>query len=236
MTRRSTTAGLLFVAVMAGAFVWISATNAKDEASVLVKKPADATADAPTLPPPEKPSALPMPPQSAPMPRLQGPVVTPPQSTDLFSPNAGAAGTTNSVKRPFMQPAPPRGQSAALPQDGSQTMPMPAPQGAPIAAAPPSGPAVRAASHIEYETHHKARKMYRSGQVQLSLVTQDPSDGCCYEIPLCVPACCTGSPTVSGGRGLLGRGVVEYTWSCGFQAKVKFRHILGDVKVEYEVD
>lgn len=237
MTRRSITVALLGAIVASGSLaVWIGATAAKDESSLLVRKPADA-ADAPTLPPPAKPTQVPTSPQTSPILRQQAPALAPPQAVvPPQAPTPNAAGAPTDAKRPFMQPAPPRDQSAAAPTDGSQTMPMPVPQGAPIAAAPSSGPPVRAASHIEYETHHRARRMYRSGQIQLSLVTQDPADGCCYEIPLCIPACCTGSPAVSSGRGLLGRGVVEYTWSCGFQAKVKFRHILGDVKVDYEVD
>jgi hypothetical protein len=78
--------------------------------------------------------------------------------------------------------------------------------------------------------------MYRSGEVRLVMLTKDPADGCSYEIPMCIPACCEGEPRVSGGRGILGRGVVEFCWSCGFRAKVKFRHVLGDVKVKYEGD
>ena len=79
--------------------------------------------------------------------------------------------------------------------------------------------------------------MYRrSGEINLVMLTTDPADGCTYEIPMCIPACCEGDPSVSGGRGILGRGVVEYCWPCGFRAIVKFRHILGDVKVEYEGD
>ncbi len=89
---------------------------------------------------------------------------------------------------------------------------------------------------IDYDTHHDARKMLRSGQIRIVVLTQDPAAGCYYQIPLTVPACCVGEPSVSGGRGLLGRGIVAYEWPCGFKAKIKFRHILGDVKVDYEVD
>ena len=79
--------------------------------------------------------------------------------------------------------------------------------------------------------------MYGPEQIELVMVTKNlAADGCYYEIPLCVPGCCVGEPTVSGGRGIFGRGIVEYCWSCGFRAEVKFRHILGDVKVEYEGD
>jgi hypothetical protein len=189
-------------------------TSAKDEeSSILVKKPSAAVTEGPVLPPPSKPTKEIFPPQQTPQ-QPAKPV----------------------AKRPFMQPAEPR--EPARGQLTAESEPMPVPPGAPTVPPAPtiSGPAVHAAPPIDYDTHHKARRMYRSGQVQLVMVTQNPADGCCYEIPLCVPACCTGDPVVSGGRGILGRGVVEYCWSCGFKAKVKFRHILGDVKVDYEVD
>ena len=60
-------------------------------------------------------------------------------------------------------------------------------------------------------------------QVELVMVAKNPIDCCLYEIPLCVPACCEGQPAVREGRGLFGRGIVEYCWPCGFTAKVKFR-------------
>jgi len=142
--------------------------------------------------------------------------------------------TSTTVKRPFMQPAQPRepGRDQLI----TQSEPMPAPEGSREVAPPARDPNIHPAPPIKYDTDHDARKMYRSGQVQLVMVTQDPADGCCYEIPLCIPACCTGEPKVSGGKGLLGRGVVEYCWSCGFRAIVKFRHVRGDVRVDYEGD
>jgi hypothetical protein len=77
--------------------------------------------------------------------------------------------------------------------------------------------------------------MYRSsGEVHLMMMVKNPADGCVYEIPLCIPACCTGEPTMEEWCGLFGRGVVEYCWECGFTAKVIFRHVIGDVKVEYD--
>ncbi len=193
--------------------VWISSTSAKDEeTSVLVKQPSAAPADGPVLPPPSNPSKNIAPQQKDAAPQHQ-----------MAKPAA---------KRPFMRPAEPRQPAhGKLTADGE----LPTPE-RPAAAPPATELSVRPAPPIKYETHHKARRMYRSGQVQLVMVAQDPADGCNYEIPLCVPACCDGAPTVSGGRGIFGRGVVEYCWSCGFQAKVKFRHVLGDVKVDYEVD
>lgn len=97
--------------------------------------------------------------------------------------------------------------------------------------------AVRQAPHIKYDTDRDARRMYAChGSVNLVMVTQNPADQCLYEIPLCIPACCTGEPIVTSRCGLFGRGVVEYCWpSCGFEAIVKFRNI-GDVRVDYEGD
>ena len=215
--------------------IWISSSSAKDEeTSVLVKKSGDTTTQGPVLPPPAKPAA-PSNDLFAPQQPASPSITQPTQpTTPLNRPT-----TSSAVKRPFMQPAQPReparGQLTAA--DG-EPMPMPAPAGQPSPAPAPlvRDPNIHPAPPIVYDTDHDARKMYRSGQIQLVVVTQDPSDGCLYEIPLCIPACCTGEPRIKGGRSLLGRGVVEYCWACGFKAKVKFRHVLGDVKVEYEGD
>jgi hypothetical protein len=96
---------------------------------------------------------------------------------------------------------------------------------------------VRPAPRIKYDTDGDARRMYRrSGEINVVMIAKNPSDGCLYEIPMCIPACCVGEPIVSGGRGIFGRGVVEYRWACGFRAVVKFRQVLGDVRVDYEGD
>jgi len=179
------------------------------------------------LPPPVKHSDTakdPAPQQTAGATLTQPNKATPPQ----IQPPAKSA-----VKRPFMRPAQPREPGRG--QLTTHDEPMPAPEGPPASGPSVRDPNVHPAPPIVYDTDHDARKMYRSGQVQLVMVTQDPADGCCYEIPLCIPAC-TGEPKISSGRGLLGRGVVEYCWSCGFRAKVKFRHVRGDVRVDYEGD
>ena len=196
--------------------VWISATSAKDEGgSVLVKKPAAAATQGPALPPPANP---------------QKDLANP--QKDVVQP-APSQPAKPAAKRPFMQPAQPRESvSGKLTADG-EALPPPA-----DARTAPSTKElnVRPAPPIVYDTDRDARRLYRAGKVDLVMLTQNPSDGCYYEIPMCVPACCTGEPTVSGGHGIFGRGVVEYCWSCGFRAKVKFRHVLGNVKVEYEGD
>ena len=219
--------------------IWLGTTNAKEETSILVNKPA-ATATAPQtgpiLPPPSNPNEQPAanasdpfaPPAAASKP---APLPLPPQTAQPTAPV---------VRRPFMRPAQPREPAKgrlvnelplpappqASPIVPGEAMPAPALEGVRVQPTPP----------IEYDTDHDARKMYRTGKIDLIMLTIDPATDCAYEIPMCIPACCVGDPKVSGGRGILGRGVVEYCWPCGFRAIVKFRHILGDVKVEYEGD
>jgi hypothetical protein len=208
--------------------VWITSTNASQEdASVLVKKSATTLTQGPVLPPPSKPATT-----TKDVPVQQPSGATPDQVKPQTPPVQSPAKTT--VKRPFMQPAQPREPGRG--QLTTQSEPIPAPKGSPEAGPPARELNVHPAPPIVYDTDRDARKMYRSGQVQLVMITQDPADGCCYEIPMCIPACCTGEPKVSAGRGILGRGVVEYCWQCGFRAKVKFRHVRGDVRVDYDGD
>ena len=225
--------------------VWISSSSAKDEqSSILVKNPAAAAEQGPVLPPPSKPTNdifAPQTPQTSPQsPQPKQPVagpVVPPQPQQA-QPRQAQPPAESQVKRPFMRPAVPRepgrGQLTADPEP----MPLPMP---PQAGAPGDSPAieldVRPAPPIKYDTDGDARDMYRSsGEIRLVMVTQNPADGCYYEIPLCIPGCCAGDPIVKSGRGIFGRGVTEYCWPCGFRAIVKFRQVLGDVRVDYEGD
>jgi hypothetical protein len=229
--------------------VWIGTTTAKEETSVLVNKPVVTTANdttGPTLPPPQNPNEKDRASNS---------------NTDQFAPSTMAAPTqeplplppqtsqpsNSTAKRPFMRPAEPREPKGKLvgeepmpllpPQSATPQVTLPPPEGElPPSATVPIGVNVKPTLPIDYDTHHDARKMLRAGQLNIVVLTKDPSDGCFYQIPLTVPSCCAGEPRVSGGRGLLGRGNVEYEWPCGFKAKIKFRHVLGDVKVDYEAD
>jgi hypothetical protein len=126
-----------------------------------------------------------------------------------------------------MQP----GQQAVIDEGVDAPGSTPAPSSLPA----PASAEVRRPPHIVYDTDGDARRMYRSGSVEMIMVTQNPADHCVYEIPLCIPACVTGTPAVSSYCGLFGRGVVRYCWPCGFEAIVKFRNI-GDVRVDYEGD
>jgi hypothetical protein len=229
--------------------IWIASTRAKEE-SVLVNKPAVSSADAttgPILPPPQNPNEqvsggnhddeLPPPSNVVPRPK-QLPI--PPQSSPPSSPV---------TKQSFMRPAEPRspGKGKLVGEEPMpvppiatpstlQTLPPPSEEAMPPSSPLPSGIQVKPTPQIDYDTHHDARRMLRFGQINIVVLTKDPAEGCYYQIPLTVPACCVGEPSVSAGRGLLGRGLVAYEWPCGFKAKIKFRHIIGDVKVDYEAD
>lgn len=121
-------------------------------------------------------------------------------------------------------------QPVPSPRVTNEVESMPAPVMAMPAAVNPTPP-------ISYHAGPRARRMLKCNpEVNLVMVAKNPIDCCLYEIPLCVPACCEGQPAMSEGRGLFGRGIVEYCWPCGFKATVKFRPVHCDVKVEYTVD
>ena len=66
--------------------------------------------------------------------------------------------------------------------------------------------------------------------VQTVLVVNDPCTCCPVQIPVCLPSCCTGEPTVCCHKGFLGRDVVSYEWCCGFSVDVRFLRS-GDIVV-----
>jgi hypothetical protein len=66
--------------------------------------------------------------------------------------------------------------------------------------------------------------------VDLVLKVKSPCSDCEVDVPVCLPACCTGEPKVCCGVGFLGRPVVEYQWCCGFSVRVAFKRC-GDLLV-----
>src|SRR5262249_7855384 len=72
-------------------------------------------------------------------------------------------------------------------------------------------------------------------KVSQVLMVKDPCDcsckPCMAEIPVCLPACCK-KPCVNCKCGLLGRGIVTYSYDCGVCVTVVFRNC-GDVVVVY---
>ncbi|MDX1947998.1 MAG: hypothetical protein SFU86_21545 [Pirellulaceae bacterium] len=82
---------------------------------------------------------------------------------------------------------------------------------------------------ITYKSHRHC-KFDGCDTYQLVLSVCDPCTGCVVAVPVCVPACCTDSPTVCSHRGIFGRHVVEYRWCCGYEVKVVFDRC-GDLTV-----
>ena len=251
-TRMNNSAIVMVIGIVSAFALLMTATRAEE--SVLVKKPAPSSSEpttGPILPPPQNPGdqatrgqsrTVELPPPSEVMPEQEA-LPTPPQRT-LMPPQTNQP-TSPAARQSFMRPAEPRlpgkgklvgEEPMPMPSDASPILPPPGDEVAPPFAPLPSGIQVKPTPRIDYDTHHDARRMLRSGLIHIVVLTQDPAEGCYYQIPLTVPACCAGEPSVSGGRGLLGRGIVAYEWPCGFKAKIKFRRILGDVKVDYEAD
>jgi hypothetical protein len=54
------------------------------------------------------------------------------------------------------------------------------------------------------------------------LVVCHPCTCCDLQIPVCVPACCQGAPSICFQRTVIGPGKAVFTWSCGHQVVVRF--------------
>lgn len=128
--------------------------------------------------------------------------------------------------QPELVPAP---TTEFVPAGPASVVPVPAEELSP----PQDGVAVHPVAKIDYDVTRRARRMFAGAKfVELMMITQNPADGCLYEIPLCIPECCVGEPQVTSYCGLFGRGVVKYCYACGLEVEVKFR-LRGDVEVEY---
>lgn len=76
---------------------------------------------------------------------------------------------------------------------------------------------------IAYKSHRFLRcKWDRCHTQQVVLQVPDYCSCCLVEVPVCIPACCSGAPTVCAHDGCFGRDVVEYSWCCGYHLKVVF--------------
>jgi hypothetical protein len=152
-----------------------------------------------------------------------------PESSLLVEPSPAA-------EQPELVPAMPTPPQATTPQPLPTTWPQQQAQeemAPPEGAVPASAVTVHPVERIDYDVTRRARRMFGGSPfVELSMVTQNPADGCLYEIPMCLPACCTGEPKMTSYCGLFGRGVVKYCYECGLEVEVKFR-LRGDVEVEY---
>jgi len=181
------------------------AAQVKQEGPVLVQPSATQAEELPALPPPQRHAESP----------------EPADTRKVSHPGQDSV----RVREPYMRPVHAENviEEPASPSDE----PIPAPvSGEQI---------VYPVRNIKYDTDRGARRMYAGsdGVIETVMITKNPADGCLYEIPLCLPACCVGEPMVDHRLGLLGRGVVEYCWPCGLEVEVKFR-LRGDVKVDYD--
>lgn len=119
----------------------------------------------------------------------------------LFVLAFGSIAEAHLVKR-ALQPAPesPSDQKPA-------PAPMPAPAPAVVVHAPSCAPVC----------------MPCPPKMNVVLQVKDPCTCCLVEVPVCIPACCTGNPSVCCHRGFLGRQIVTYSWSCGISVDIIFK-------------
>lgn len=68
--------------------------------------------------------------------------------------------------------------------------------------------------------------------VQLVLATKNPCTCCPVDVPVCLPGCCCGEPTVDCRKTLIGEGLVTYEWCCGVSVSIRYKKC-GDVLVTY---
>lgn len=61
------------------------------------------------------------------------------------------------------------------------------------------------------------------------LLPTNPNTCCPVAVPVCLPGCCQGAPSMSCHSGLF-HSVVRYDWCCGYSVTVRFKHN-GDVVV-----
>jgi hypothetical protein len=58
--------------------------------------------------------------------------------------------------------------------------------------------------------------------IQVILEVCHPCTGCKYEVPVCVPACCTDTPCVHFERTLIGYGKTVFEWQSGHRVIVRY--------------
>jgi hypothetical protein len=54
------------------------------------------------------------------------------------------------------------------------------------------------------------------------LVVCHPCTGCEFQVPVCIPACCQGAPSICFQHTLIGPGKAVFTWTCGHRVVVRF--------------
>ena len=78
------------------------------------------------------------------------------------------------------------------------------------------------------QTHGFGRRAADCGPPQnVVLQVCDPCTNCKYDVPVCIPCCCKGAPSVCYQRTLIGHGKVTFEWCCGYRVTVRFPHCGG---------
>ena len=86
---------------------------------------------------------------------------------------------------------------------------------------------------IIYRQRIRARKFYGCDPAEDAImIVEHPGCGCSVEVPVCLPTCLEGMPTVKSRCTPGGRGIVNFCWTGGFNFKVVFRK-KGDLVVTY---
>ncbi len=87
---------------------------------------------------------------------------------------------------------------------------------------------------IQYHEHRPCKKICCTCDPPHTVVlkVKDPCTCCVYDVPVCVPACCTEAPCVDDHCGIFGRYVYEYDWCCGYRVVVRFDPC-GNITVVY---
>jgi hypothetical protein len=98
-------------------------------------------------------------------------------------------------------------------------------------------PCCEPAPCIEYRHHHGLFHKHRHGccepaTYETVLDVTSPETGCTVQVPVCLPVCCDGCPSVHGRCTLIGCGEVCFDWCCGVTVKVRFKKC-GDLLVTY---
>lgn len=151
--------------------------------------------------------------------------------------DAGRFARTTVAKKaqaPAAQPkAPATAATPAPAKDASAAKaPAPAPETAPpTKAAKPAAPAAKAGCAPKQNCCQPCCDNRPPVKTVLHVV--NPLTCCTVDVPVCLPACCEGEPTVCSRCGIiLCRSVVTYDWCCGYRVIVRFR-ACGDVVVAY---
>ena len=93
----------------------------------------------------------------------------------------------------------------------------------PVAAVSPAVCCPQPCLTYRHRGHHRAC-CGCAPPVETVLTACDPCTCCPVAIPVCVPACCQGEPSVSCHHGLLCASVVDFDWACGYRVTVRFKH------------